>query len=217
MRTPLNAILGWANLLRDGRLPEARASQAIEPIERNARAQARLIDDMLESARIEQGKLVLSVGPVEMVRVVELAIDSIRPAAEAKNIRLQPVLDSHATIIGDADRLQQVIWNLLSNAIKFTPKGGRVQVLLRRERSYVEVLASRRQRSGHRARLLAPGVRSLSTGRWLRIPQDWRAGPRSRHRTLVGRASRWDRQRAQRGLGSRCDVRPAAADRTHPG
>ena len=140
LRTPLNAILGWANLLRDGRLPEARASQAIETIERNARAQARLIEDMLESARIEQGKLVLSVGPVEMVRVVELAIDSIRPAAEAKNIRLQPVLDSHATIIGDADRLQQVIWNLLSNAIKFTPKGGRVQVLLRRERSYVEVL-----------------------------------------------------------------------------
>ncbi len=78
---------------------------------------------MLDLARIEQGKLVLSVGPTELVSVVEAALDAVRPAAELKGIRLQPVLDSHATIVGDADRLQQVAWNLLSNAIKFTPRG----------------------------------------------------------------------------------------------
>jgi signal transduction histidine kinase/DNA-binding response OmpR family regulator len=139
LRTPLNAILGWARLLRAGSIPAEQSARALETIERNARVQARLVEDMLDLSRIEQGKLVLSVGPLEMVRVVEAAIDSLRPAADAKQIRLQPVLDSHATIVGDADRLQQVVWNLLSNAIKFTPRGGRVQVQLRRERSHVEV------------------------------------------------------------------------------
>ncbi|HVY31023.1 MAG TPA: ATP-binding protein [Polyangiaceae bacterium] len=139
LRTPLNAILGWSRLLRTGSIPGEQKARALETIERNARVQTRLIEDMLDLSRIEQGKLVLSVGPLEMVRVVEAAIDSLRPAADAKELRLQPVLDSHATIVGDADRLQQVVWNLLSNAIKFTPRGGRVQVQLRRERSYVEV------------------------------------------------------------------------------
>ncbi|MEZ4407374.1 MAG: ATP-binding protein [Polyangiales bacterium] len=97
---------------------------------------------MLDLSRIEQGKLVLSVGPLDMVRVVEAALDAVRPAAEAKGIRLQPVLDSHAAIVGDPDRLQQVVWNLLSNAIKFTPKGGRVQVRLRREQSHVELVVA---------------------------------------------------------------------------
>jgi signal transduction histidine kinase/DNA-binding response OmpR family regulator len=139
LRTPLNAIVGWSTLLRQG-LPPDRTAHALETVERNAHMQARLIEDMLDLARIEQGKLVLSVGPVEMVRVVEAAIDAVRPAADAKGVRLQSVLDSHATIVGDADRLQQVSWNLLSNAIKFTPKGGRVQVLLRRTHSYVELV-----------------------------------------------------------------------------
>jgi PAS domain S-box-containing protein len=139
LRTPLNAIVGWSNMLRRNAVAADQMPKALETIERNARLQARLIDDMLDMARIEQGKMVLSVGPVEMVRVVEAATDAVRPAAEAKGVRLQPVLDSHATIIGDADRLQQVVWNLLSNAIKFTPRGGRVQVRLRREHSYVEI------------------------------------------------------------------------------
>ena len=142
LRTPLNAIVGWSTLLRQGTLPPDRAARALETVERNALAQARLIDDMLDLSRIEQGKLVLSVGPVELVRVVEAAIDAVRPAAEAKGVRLQPVLDSHATIVGDADRLQQIAWNLLSNAIKFTPKGGRVQVQLRRAHSYVELVVT---------------------------------------------------------------------------
>jgi signal transduction histidine kinase/CheY-like chemotaxis protein len=142
LRTPLNAIIGWSTLLRQGTLPAERATRALETVERNARIQARLIDDMLDLSRIEQGKLVLSVGPVEMVRVVEAAIDAVRPAADAKGVRLQPVLDSHATIVGDADRLQQIAWNLLSNAIKFTPKSGRVQVRLRRAHSYVELVVA---------------------------------------------------------------------------
>ncbi|RYZ04074.1 MAG: response regulator [Myxococcales bacterium] len=139
LRTPLNAIVGWSRLLRTGSVPAESQARALETIERNARIQARLVEDMLDLSRIEQGKLVISVGPLEMVRVVEAAIDALRPAAEAKQIKLQPVLDSHATIVGDADRLQQVVWNLLSNAIKFTNKGGRVQIRLRRERSFVEV------------------------------------------------------------------------------
>ncbi len=142
LRTPLNAMVGWSTLLRAGSVPPEQHDKALETIERNARMQARLVEDMLDLARIEQGKLVLSVGPLEMVRVVEAAIDAVRPAAEAKQIRLQPVLDSHATIVGDADRLQQVVWNLLSNAIKFTPRGGRVQVRLRRMQSLVEVVVA---------------------------------------------------------------------------
>jgi PAS domain S-box-containing protein len=139
LRTPLNAIVGWSSLLRRGTMTPAQLPGALEAIERNARIQARLIEDLLELSRIEQGKLLLNVGPLEMVRVVEAALDAVRPAAEAKGVRLQPVLDSHATIIGDSDRLQQVVWNLLTNAIKFTPRGGRVQVRLRREASHVEI------------------------------------------------------------------------------
>jgi signal transduction histidine kinase/ActR/RegA family two-component response regulator len=139
LRTPLNAILGWASLLLDGTLDERNRQRALETIARNARAQARLIEDLLDLSRILQGKFVLSVGPAELVRVVEAALDAVRPAAEAKGVRLQPVLDSHATIVGDPGRLQQVAWNLLSNAIKFTPRGGRVQVTVRRAHSYVEL------------------------------------------------------------------------------
>ncbi|HEU4536547.1 MAG TPA: ATP-binding protein, partial [Polyangiaceae bacterium] len=139
LRTPLNAILGWATLIGGGSLDAPARARALETIERNARAQARLIEDLLDLSRILHGKFVLAVGPVELVRVVEAALDAVRPAAEAKGIRLQPVLDSHATIVGDAERLQQIVWNLLSNAIKFTPRGGRVRVTLRRAPSYVEL------------------------------------------------------------------------------
>ena len=142
LRTPLNAVIGWSHLLRTGGVAEDQSERALETIERNARAQARLIDDLLDLGRIVQGKMVLSVGPVEMVRIIESAIESVRLAAELKGIRLQPVLDSHATIVGDGERLQQLIWNLVSNAIKFTPKGGRVQVRLRRAASYVEVVVA---------------------------------------------------------------------------
>jgi PAS domain S-box-containing protein len=124
LRTPLNAILGWATMLRSKQLDETTANRALETIERNARAQNQLINDLLDVSRIITGKLRLNVRPVVLVSVIEAAIDSIRPAAEAKNIRLQSILDPAAgPVSGDPDRLQQVFWNLLSNAVNSHRKG----------------------------------------------------------------------------------------------
>ena len=131
LRTPLNAILGWTQVLRTGRLDEATSLRALETIERNAKAQAQLISDLLDVSRIITGKLRLELRPVELPRIIDAALDSVRPAADAKEIRLEVSLDSlRSPILGDSDRLQQVVWNLLSNAIKFTPKGGQVSVRL---------------------------------------------------------------------------------------
>jgi signal transduction histidine kinase/ActR/RegA family two-component response regulator len=132
LRTPLNAILGWAQVLRSGKLEEAAADRALETIERNSRSQAQLIADLLDISRIITGKLRLDFRPVELPRIIEAALDSVGPAAGAKNIQLGVSLGSLKTpVLGDADRLQQVVWNLLSNAIKFTPRGGGVEVGLR--------------------------------------------------------------------------------------
>ncbi|HEY9878657.1 MAG TPA: ATP-binding protein [Leptolyngbyaceae cyanobacterium] len=141
LRTPLNAILGWSHILRTTKVDEARMTRALETIERNARSQAQLIDDLLDISRIITGKIRLNVQTVELLPVIEAAIDTIRPAADAKNIRLQSVLDPVAgPILGDPERLQQIVWNLLSNAVKFTPKYGRVQVCLQRINSHVEIV-----------------------------------------------------------------------------
>jgi PAS domain S-box-containing protein len=140
LRTPLNAVVGWAHMLRSGKLDPAGTERAIETIDRNARAQSQLISDILDISRIVSGKLRLNVRPVDLTPVVEAALDTVRPSAEAKGIRLQAILDPAAgPVSGDADRLQQVIWNLLANAIKFTPREGRVQVRLSRINSHVEV------------------------------------------------------------------------------
>ncbi len=143
LRTPLTAVLGWTRLLGTGQLDETTHKRALETIERNAQAQVQLIDDILDVSRIIRGKLRLDVRPTELSSVIEAAVDSVRPAAEAKSIRLQVVLDPRAgPVSGDPDRLQQVVWNLLSNAIKFTPKDGRVQVLLTRVNSHLELSVS---------------------------------------------------------------------------
>jgi CheY-like chemotaxis protein/two-component sensor histidine kinase len=143
LRTPMTAILGWAQLLRSNTLSEADFSHALEIVDRNARAQTKLIDDLLDISRIITGKLRLDVRAVDLVSVVEAVVDSLRPTAEARAIRLQPLLDPQAgPVSGDTDRLQQVVWNLVSNAIKFTPKGGRVQVMLARVNSHVEITVS---------------------------------------------------------------------------
>jgi signal transduction histidine kinase/ActR/RegA family two-component response regulator len=143
LRTPLNAIFGWTRMLSTGGLDEETVSRAIETIERNAKLQARLIDDMLDVSRIISGKLRLDAQPVELTAVINAAVDTSRPAAEAKDIRIQVVLDFGAgCVLGDLVRLQQVIWNLLSNAIKFTPKHGRVQIQLERINSHVEITVS---------------------------------------------------------------------------
>jgi PAS domain S-box-containing protein len=140
LRTPLNAIVGWSHMLRSGRLDAATAERAIETIDRNAKAQSQLISDILDISRIVSGKLRLSVRAVELLPVLEAALDTVRPAAEAKGIRLNAVLDPAAgPVSGDPDRLQQIVWNLLANAIKFTPKGGRVQMRLSRINSHVEI------------------------------------------------------------------------------
>lgn len=143
LRTPLNAILGWSQMLQTRNLGEAEAKKALSTIERNARSQNQLIDDILDVSRIITGKLRLDVQAVDLSNIITAAIDAARPAAEAKNIRLQMLLDPQAgPISGDPDRLQQIIWNLLSNAVKFTPKGGRVQVRLERVNSHVEIVVS---------------------------------------------------------------------------
>ena len=143
LRTPLNAILGWSQLMKMGALPPEEITQGLETIERNAKAQAQLVEDLLDLSRIISGKLRLEVRPVDLPAVIEGALDSVRPAAEAKGIIVVPVLDSHAhTVPGDANRLQQVAWNLLSNAIKFTPRGGRVDVWLRGTATDVELTVS---------------------------------------------------------------------------
>ncbi|MEG4235807.1 ATP-binding protein [Microcoleus sp. Pol11C3] len=143
LRTPLNAILGWSTMLRQRTLSEDKVVRALETIERNAKSQAQLIEDILDISRIITGKLRLQVRPVNLVPVIESAIESLKLAAEAKSIRLQSVLDSEAgPLLGDAARLQQVMWNLLSNALKFTPKDGRVEIRLEQVNSHAEVTVS---------------------------------------------------------------------------
>jgi PAS domain S-box-containing protein len=143
LRTPLNAIMGWVRMIRAGRLDSETVSRGLETIERNARSQARLIEDVLDFSRITSGKLRLDVQRIDAIDFVKAAVEVVRPAADAKGIKLQPILDPDAgPISGDPDRLQQVMWNLLSNAIKFTPKGGRVQVRLARINSHVDIVVS---------------------------------------------------------------------------
>jgi PAS domain S-box-containing protein len=143
LRSPLSPILSWSRMLRMKALDEAQSARALETIERSARAQAQLIDDLLDISRIVTGKLRLEVAPVYLVSVIEQAVEVVRPAADAKQIRLHTVLDTETgAISGDPIRLQQVVWNLLSNAVKFTPKGGRVQITLERMNSHIEIAIS---------------------------------------------------------------------------
>jgi signal transduction histidine kinase/DNA-binding response OmpR family regulator len=143
LRTPLNAILGYARMLRTGATPVDRQRKAIETIERNATSLTQIVEDVLDISRIVSGKIRLNVQAVDFPQVVRHALDVILPAAEAKGVRVETVLDPHAApISGDPERLQQVLWNLLSNAVKFTERGGKVQVRLERVNSHIEVTVS---------------------------------------------------------------------------
>ncbi|MBC8121614.1 MAG: CBS domain-containing protein, partial [Gemmatimonadaceae bacterium] len=143
LRSPLNAMLGWVQILRGRRLDAATQARGLEVIERNARSQNKLIEDLLDVSRIITGKLRLDVQTVTLADVIEAALDMVRPAAQAKAVRLSQVLDSRAgPVAGDTNRLQQVVWNLLSNAVKFAPKGGRVQIELRRVNSHIEIIVT---------------------------------------------------------------------------
>lgn len=140
LRTPLNAICGWAQLLITGRLDKEKTQQAIAIIERNAKIQAQLVNDLLDTSRIIIGKLRLEPQPLNLATVIVCAIDSVRHAAEVKNIDLQLQLAQVDLVLGDPNRLQQVVWNLLSNAVKFTPQGGRIEVQLQQANSQVEII-----------------------------------------------------------------------------
>jgi PAS domain S-box-containing protein/excisionase family DNA binding protein len=133
LRTPLTSIIGWAHLLQTGDLDHETSARALEAIQRNARSQAQLIEDLLDVSRVITGKLHLEVRPINLASVIEAAIEAVRPTADAKRVQLLATLDPATTIPGDPDRLQQVIWNMLSNSIKFTRAKGSVEVSLRQE------------------------------------------------------------------------------------
>jgi signal transduction histidine kinase len=143
LRTPLTPIISWTRMLRSGSLDGEGSRRGLAVIERNALAQAQLVDDLLDVSRIIAGKVRLDVQQIELKPLIDAAVDATRAAADAKGIRLQTVIDARAgAVSGDPQRLQQVFWNLLSNAIKFTPRNGRVQVTLQRINSHVEVAVS---------------------------------------------------------------------------
>jgi len=142
LRTPLNAVLGWAKMLRAGTLRPEIAERALESLERNAKAQAQLVDDLLDVSRVISGKLQINHELVELAGVIASAVDTVRPAALAKHLSLRVNADPNAQTVvnGDADRLRQIVWNLLSNAIKFTPAHGQVDIVLRRVNSHAEIV-----------------------------------------------------------------------------
>jgi PAS domain S-box-containing protein len=143
LRSPLNAILGWASALRRARYDEQLHGRGLEIIERSARMQSQLIDDLMDTARAISGKLRLEVRPMDLAEAIEKAMEVVRPGAEAKGVSLGASLDRNVgQITGDPDRLQQVFWNLLSNAVKFTNKGGRVEVRLERVAPYAQITVS---------------------------------------------------------------------------
>jgi PAS domain S-box-containing protein len=143
LRTPLNAIVGYTRMMRSGLVTGERAERALETVDRNANALTQIVEDVLDVSRIIAGKIRLNVRPVDLPQVVEEALDSIRPAADARGVKLEAVLDPRAgPVSGDPDRLQQVVWNLVSNAVKFTPRGGRVQVRVQRVDSHIEIEVS---------------------------------------------------------------------------
>jgi PAS domain S-box-containing protein len=143
LRTPLNAILGYTRMLRSGLIPADRQGRALDTIERNAASLTEIIEDVLDVSRIISGKIRLNVRPVELQTVIRESIEAVRPAADARAIRIECILDSgEAPISGDPERLQQILWNLASNAVKFTERGGRVQVRLERANSHVEIIVS---------------------------------------------------------------------------
>jgi signal transduction histidine kinase/ActR/RegA family two-component response regulator len=143
IRTPLNAIIGWSHLMRSGRLDQATMARAMETIDRNAKAQAQLIEDILDVSRVITGKLRLRNEPVDIASVINAAIDSVQLAIDSKDLNLEVTLDPSARhTFGDPGRLQQVVWNLLSNAIKFTPSGGRIEIKVKRSEGNLQIRVS---------------------------------------------------------------------------
>ncbi|BAZ09469.1 multi-sensor hybrid histidine kinase [Calothrix sp. NIES-4071] len=143
LRTPLTPILGWSKVLQTKQLPEAKVKEALFQIEEHARRQAQLVDDLLDISRITQGKLTLSLSSVSLVAPINAALETVRPAAQAKSIHIETILDTSIPVVmGDVGRLQQVVWNIVSNAIKFTPENGNIMVKLERVDHYAQITVS---------------------------------------------------------------------------
>jgi len=143
LRTPLTAILGWAQMLRSGALSPEKHERALETVERNAHMQAQLVEDLLDVSRILTGKLAIDLKPTDLAAVIAAAVDTVRPSAQDKGVRLDVEIDAAATTVyGDSARLQQVVWNLLSNAVKFTPSGGNVSLRVTRDRDMFDIVIS---------------------------------------------------------------------------
>src|SRR5262249_49911456 len=141
LRTPLNAIQGWATILRQREVSADDRARGLEAIDRNVRAQAQIVSDLLDMSRIISGKIHLEVQLISLHEVIHNSIEAVRASAEAKHQRIRTLLDSRVGFVrGDPNRLQQILWNLLSNAVKFTPSGGRIQIVLERVNSHVEVV-----------------------------------------------------------------------------
>ena len=211
LRTPLNAVLGWARLLSTGDLPAHRVPHAISVIERNAQAQARLVEDLLDLSSIVTGKLRLRVEPVDLGAVAMSALDAVRPAADARQVVLRTSVSADARWLpGDPDRLRQIVWNLVANAVKFTPAGG-IGV------ADAHAQWQRRQAGGdrhgprHRTGVSAACVRAIHAGRRERDARRARPGHRARHRARARRSARRERRGEERRPRHRRDVRRAAA------
>ena len=184
LRTPLNAVLGWSGSCYRGRM-DPEVQRGLETIARNARAQARLIDDLLDMNRIVSGKIRLDVQRLELAAIVEAALDSVRPSVEAKSISVRRTIDPSAGLVfGDPDRLQQVVWNLLTNAVKFTPKGGKMSGALQRVDSARARSTCATRASGISAEL--PAARLRAVPRADSGDDAERRGPRPRPRRSSG-------------------------------
>jgi PAS domain S-box-containing protein len=208
LRTPLNGVFGWARMLQSGALDEATRARAVTAIVRGAAAQMKLIDDLLDVSRIVTGNLRLDLQRVDLRGVLEAALETVRPAASAKDITIEAELPpTPVTIRGAADRLQQVLWNLLINAVKFTPRKGRLRAL------YDGRGGSQRQRlgRGHRERRAALRLRPVPARGQLDDARPCRARARVGARAARGRATRWVRDGAESRKGAGRDVRGAVA------
>ena len=215
LRTPLNAVLGWVHMLRTGTLRPDVQVRALQSLERNAKAQAQLVDDLLDVSRIISGKLAIKKDVLDLTAVIAEAVDAVRPAVSAKGLRLGVEVGAGAEFVveGDAARLQQVVWNLLSNAVKFTPAGGTIDVDLRNDGEHVEIIITD-SGEGIRSGLPAARLRAISAGGQRVVPEAWRTRTWPVDRAPSHGSARGHGLGAERRAWQGSDVRGSVAARS---